>query len=657
MVRGFHVSFLVLAAVWSATANAAPLEITQQHTSLKRIANRGDAGLWQRVLSAKEADTHVFVRAKDAQAQKDLAALGVIANVGGWTPVTLDKARLSGALSSAGALDISEQPPHRPYLEVSTREIGVTSVQAGVGVEKARSGHGVLVGIIDTGLDLTHPAFMDDDGHSRVIAVWDQDHDGNHPDKFGYGNECKESVIAAGGCSIDDPNGHGTHVAGIAAGNGQLGGIAPQAKIAVVRSSTFTRLADAVDYLARLADSKHMPLVINLSVGGQYGAHDGATPLEQWLDDKLGEGKILVAAAGNEGESSLHASVGLSANNQRLAVENIAWGGAVQTSVDMWSDEKASVTLVAELWHRGAPVAQVTLDGTNTDVKTTTLSRSGSFSVGLTFTKSDEDGRTHRTLLVDGSQASALSDDDRLVLVVGGSGRLDGWVSQSDGGSTSRFGGDTQPGWAHGDGQETVAVPASGKSVIAVGAYATRNSWVSEDDGTQHIQDLGIGKLATYSSVGPTAAPDKTGLKPDITAPGSVIISARARSVPFGPDVVDHERVIMQGTSMASPHVAGVVALMLEANPRLKPADVRRIFAQTARADAQTGAVPNVAWGVGKIDAQASVAKAEQEPQAGGCAAVDPSFVVVLVVGIAALLASRKKEALPIKIKPAKKKR
>src|SRR5262249_35132511 len=159
--------------------------------------------------------------------------------------------------------------------------------------------------------------------------------------------------------------------------------------------------------------------------------------------------------------------------------------------------------------------------------------------------------------------------------------------TQSDGGTTSRFGNDASLGWVSGDGQETIAVPASGKSVIAVGAYATRNTWVSEDDGTQRIAGLGIGTLASYSSVGPTAAPNLTGLKPHLTPPGSVIISARARSVPFGPDVVDDERVIMQGTSMAAPHVAGVIALMLEADPKLSPGDVRRIFAATARADSE----------------------------------------------------------------------
>ncbi len=654
MVRGFYVSFVLLtAASWTAKAYAASPELIQQRTSITRPAGRGEARLWLRALSSKEDDTSVFVRARDAQAVQDLGAIGVASAVGAWTPVTLNRARLQSALTSSGALDIHEQPAHRPYLEVSTREIGVTNVQAGVGVKKARSGNGVLVGIIDTGIDLTHPAFNDDDGHSRVIAVWDQDNDGSHPDKFSYGNECKESAIAAGNCSIDDPNGHGTHVTGIAAGNGQLGGVAPNAKIAVVRSSTFTRLADAVDYLSRLADSKKMPLVINLSVGGQYGAHDGATPLEQWLDDKLGEGKILVAAAGNEGESSLHASLALTTSTQRLAVDDVAWGSVVQTSVDMWNDTDASVTMSAELWRNGAAVAQTTLEAADTDVATTTLSQPGKFTVSLTFTRSTDDGRVHHTLVIDGSLADALGDGDRLVLAVSGSGRVDGWVSQSDGGSTSRFGGDTTPGWVAGDGVETIAVPASGASVIAVGAYATRNSWVSEDDGTQHIDDLGIGKLATYSSVGPTAAPDRTGLKPDITAPGSVIISARARSVPFGPDVVDDERVIMQGTSMASPHIAGVVALMLEADPKLKPADVRRIIGATARSDSETGTVPNASWGMGKIDAVASVAKAEQTPQPrSGCAAIDPSFVTLVVVGLALVLGARKKPApVPVKTK------
>ncbi len=616
--------------------------VTERQRSL-RAAGRGDARVYQLLRSdALDASglTSVFVRASDDDARRSLSALGIEVPLGRWMPAKLDRAGIGAALVGRGALDIEVAPAHRPYLELSAREIGATDVQAGIGVAQSRTGRNVLIGIIDTGIDYHHPAFNDDDGRSRVIAVWDQDGKGSRPSGFGYGNECRESAIANGSCAIDDGNGHGTHVAGIAAGNGQLGGMAPHAKIAVVRSNNFTRLADAVEYLIGLAKDRDLPLVINLSVGGQYGAHDGATPLEEWLDDHLGDGRIVVAAAGNEGGSRLHAQAQLSSTERRLAVDNMPLGRQTTTHIDMWTPSSAQVSLAVELWIDGEPVSRLPLVARDNDVLEDSVREEGEYAVFFTYTAQQKNGRLHRQLVIDGASAKSLAGRAQAVLVLSGSGEFDAWVSQSDGGNAARFGNKGDANWIAGDGRESIAVPASARSVIAVGAYATRNTWTSEVDGSQQIEDLGLGRLAPYSSVGPTAAPERTGVKPDITAPGSVIISARARSVAEGPDVVDQHRMIMQGTSMASPHVAGVVALMLQASPKLSPADIRRIFLHTARADIATGSTPNAAYGLGKIDAKAAVAMAEGEPQ--GCAAAAVELWPACVAGLFLLTRRRR---------------
>jgi hypothetical protein len=311
----------------------------------------------------------------------------------------------------------------------------------------------------------------------------------------------------------------------------------------------------------------------------------------------------------------------------------------VTTQVDMWSPANAAVSLAVELWVDGAPVSRLPLVARDDDVLEDSISVDGEYRVDFTFTSEPRNGRQHRLLVIDGSAARELSGRARAVLVMSGSGLIDAWVSQSDGGSSSRFGNGGASGWIAGDGRESIAVPATARSVIAVGAYATRNTWTSEIDGSQQVEDLGIGRLAPYSSIGPTAAPERTGVKPDITAPGSVIISARAHSIPDGPDVVDAHRVIMQGTSMAAPHVAGAIALMLEAAPKLSPNDVRRIFTQTARADIATGSTPNEAYGLGKLDAKAAVALAENEPQ--GCAATGADAWNMLA--LAGLLLARRR--------------
>jgi len=133
-----------------------------------------------------------------------------------------------------------------------------------------------------------------------VLAVWDQDGAGSAPLGFAYGHACDRERIVLGRCDLDDPIGHGTHVAGIAAGAHVLPGIAPEASIVMVRSRNFTRLADAVRFIFNTADVYDRPAVVNLSVGGHYGPHDGRTALEDYLENALGPGRLMVAAAGND---------------------------------------------------------------------------------------------------------------------------------------------------------------------------------------------------------------------------------------------------------------------------------------------------------------------------------------------------------------------
>lgn len=532
------------------------------------------------------------------------------------------------------------QPPLYPRLDVSAPEIGAIDVQNGIGVESARTGKGVLIGIIDLGIDAKNPAFLDAQGRSRIVAVWDQERDGVHPSSFDYGNECSASVIAAGTCAIDDPTGHGTHVAGIAAGARSVHGIAPDASIAVVRSTDFTRIVDAVSYLFSVAAAQGLPLVINLSVGGQYGARNGATPLEQILDASLGPGRLMVAAAGNGGTASMHASADLHEQAQRLEIDDMPWGLTQSVHVDFWAPAETNATIGVELWRDGDVVQRFAFTSAETDFVANELTPQGTV-VRFEHSAQLVDNRRRIELIVDGSTASALAGQVALVFALSGTGTIEAWVSRSDGSSAIRFGDRPKAGWIVGDGLASIDVPASARSVIAVGAYVSRTSWPSQLNGTQTAEALTLGALAPYSSLGPTTAPQRTGVKPDITAPGSVIVSARAAGLASGVNAVDNQRTTMQGTSMSAPHVAGVVALMLEADPRLDPPTVRDILTRTARKDAATGTTASTAWGSGKVDAKAAVAAAESGN--GGCAAV-PSHELgwmMALVCTARLLAHR----------------
>lgn len=178
----------------------------------------------------------------------------------------------------------------------------------------------------------------------------------------------------------------------------------------------------------------------------------------------------------------------------------------------------------------------------------------------------------------------------------------------------------------------TVGCPASGDEVISVGAYITRLCWdfaYSIDDPNNQCYNDGLlayydpfsveGDLGYFSSRGPR----RDGvITPNVSAPGVGIGASYSHMLDPANNyfynsnrvLTDGEHAIMQGTSMASPHGTGMVALMLEKNPTLDFADVEGILQGTARSDTFTGAVPNDDWGYGKVDADDALAATPLEP-------------------------------------------
>jgi subtilisin family serine protease len=154
----------------------------------------------------------------------------------------------------------------------------------------------------------------------------------------------------------------------------------------------------------------------------------------------------------------------------------------------------------------------------------------------------------------------------------------------------------------------TVATPASAKKVIAVGSYVTKNEWIDIDNIARIWKPTNqIGQRSDFSSIGPT----RDGrILPNISAPGELMFSALSSHY----TQVERAMILQgggyqaqQGTSQAAPHVTGVIALMLQAEPDLSYEQIIQIFTQTARTDAQTGSVPNNYFGAGRIDAFAAV--------------------------------------------------
>ena len=522
--------------------------------------------------------------------------------------ISLD--RLHELEASDGVVQVEASRVLRAELDQALPEANITVVH-GIASEGGMAGYrgsGVIVGVIDSGIDFAHPAFRRKDGTTRILAIWDQGlvPRGREasPAGFSFGVEFTRAAIdAALAAEVrhqDHRTGaavfHGTHVAGIAAGNGSVDGYdqpagtfvgaAPEAYIVCVatnrgRAEGELGLGDsrdtiaAVQYIARVATAAGLPVVMNLSLGDNLGPHDGTSPLERALTAELaGPGRVMVKSAGNEGDSGCHAGGILARGATQWVKFRVPTGRRAPVVVDLWyaSGDRFEVAVASPDGDRTPPISP------------------GSDIVGMlgsdhVFVGSDVDHPGNHenriTLVLSPTTGAALTAGDWSVVLTGQvavSGQWDAWIQRSEASIRCEF----HPPFRNP--ASTISIPGTTRSVITVGSYVSRGP------------DLGV--VSPFSSRGPTRDGRSA---PTLAAPGQQIIA------PQPPSTGDTYGKL-QGTSMAAPLVAGVVALMLEKNPNLTTAQVREALVTTARHDRRTGTTPNDWWGAGKIDAEKALA-------------------------------------------------
>ncbi|NQT26817.1 S8 family serine peptidase, partial [candidate division KSB1 bacterium] len=224
-------------------------------------------------------------------------------------------------------LKISLAGKNRMTLDESLPMISADRIHNG-DLGRTYKGSGVIIGIYDSGIDWHHPDFIDPNtGQTRILMIWDQTiSTGSPPSNFGNGTLFTQNQIQA---ELDGSNsgivqsfdfwGHGTHIAGIAGGNGGLSstymGMAPFTEFIIVKGSDYGEVSDdqvidGVDFTLQQAQILGRPVVINLSLGKQQGPHDGTSLFERIIDGFLWDpGRSIVVAAGNEGDESIHISI------------------------------------------------------------------------------------------------------------------------------------------------------------------------------------------------------------------------------------------------------------------------------------------------------------------------------------------------------------
>ena len=362
-------------------------------------------------------------------------------------------------------------------------------------------------------------------------------------------------------------------MAGIAAGDDPVfGGVAPGAELLIIKTDfQNAHIADAVVYAFNYARSMGRPAVVNLSLGGHSDAHDGTDPLSRIIDRESGPGRIVCCAAGNEGNDNIHAlcvvpphttvsaRFRVPASGIRNAELNGWYAGAAALEVGVVSPGHFRTPLQAVL-PAGNPLRSYPLGDARVRVATPGPNPDNGDHQFLV----DMRGPTAGTTVAAGVWKLVIKNPTAQPVTV------HVWTLDDQGEQVIFTGQSVNDGFKIGS-------PGAAAEAITVASYTSRDTWIDAVGNTQQV-GLPVGAISDFSSEGPLRS---NAQKPDLMAPGAMIVAPRSSFATTRPaEQLSLTFRVMAGTSMATPYISGIVALMLQQNPTLTPAAIKqRLFA------------------------------------------------------------------------------
>lgn len=561
----------------------------------------------------------------------DLTALGLQleSTTGGYITARMPLSALP-ALRELGIECIELSKRGHPMLDVSRGNILADQIPP---LLNSRPGDGVIIGVVDSGVDYSHPAFLDAQGRSRLLYIWDQrlplrNSRGKQfvrgeafprgfAPRFQFGVEYDKPAIDAALASKrrlrtnEIWEGHGSHVAGIAAGNGgalqgqpvgTYTGVATHAEMIVVAVGMrtiwdFSKIRSGVEYIFERARELNRPCIVNLSLGLPHGARDGKTNEEKSLDTFVEDaGRAIVIATGNYADWGLHVQGRVTAGNTFPFTLNVAtnessrqlvteiWYGLERDTerfdIEVEAPGGQKIKLVAPAKARQESKGNSRLPS-GTDIRI--WSATAHVPTGKNRILVEINAKSAKKQLIDrGNWKFRLNG--RTVGTNPGDGIFHGYLEQEIQYSPSRFTSSVSV-------DSTVTFPATAEKVISVGSYVTKPLSTPV-------------KISSFSGRGPTVDGRNV---PTITAPGERIWSVNATNVVPAPKQGSPNTGYAgkAGTSMATPHVSGTVAAMLQTKPGLDIATIKSVLVKSVQFPAPAN-LRNT-WGAGPIDSLKAV--------------------------------------------------